>query len=83
MSYTVTKENLDKAIEMLAFLNCHLREMERKHGASVCDYTTYNTQSEKLRDETILLSLVLGAEIAEIQELISKRTHEMELSKNA
>jgi hypothetical protein len=78
MSYTVTQENLNKAIEMLAFLNLHVREMEREHGFNVCKYTPYNTQREKLTDETILLSCVLGIEISEIQEMISKCTHEME-----
>ena len=83
MSYTVTDENLDKAIEMLTFLNCHVRELEREKGDNVTKYTVYNTQTEKLRDETILLSCVLGIEIAEIEEMISKRTHEMERSINS
>ena len=78
MSYTVTDKNLNKAIEMVSFINCHVREMERKHGASVCNYTTYNTQREKLTDETILLSTLLGVEISEIEKLISDCTHEME-----
>ena len=35
MSYTVTDKNLDKAIEMLAFINCHLRAMEREKGKNI------------------------------------------------
>lgn len=80
MSYTVTDKNLDKAIEMLAFINCHLRAMEREKGFNVNRYTSYKTQREKLTDETILLSCVLGVEIAEVEEMVSKKTHEMESS---
>ena len=80
MNYTVTQENYDKAIEILAFINCQIRAMERKHGASVCNYTVYNTQTEKLRDEKILLSVALGIDIATIEESVSTRTHQLELA---
>ena len=80
MTYTVNQENLSKVIELLALLNCDIREMERKHGSMVANITTYNTKTEKLLDEECIISMLLGLEIADVDKMVSTRTHELELA---
>ena len=80
MTYTVTNENLNKAIEMLAMLNYEVREMERKHGFNVTKYDSYNSKMEKLLDETVLISMILDTDVKEIDEMVNSRTWEFEES---
>ena len=81
MSYTVTQENFNKAIELLALLNVDLRDMERKHGANVTKYTQYNAKTEKLLDEMALISLLLGVDVREIDDAVCSRALEIDKSR--